>query len=280
VVTAEQFRQLTEIQTSILQRRGEAPVLFPSADPPEQAPGRLVFLGQRYMVGDKPGAVHFEVDPADEQAQVLAIRNAKEISDFVIFHMHDHLNTSLFQHYSHNNFPADYLRPFIHKLIDNGLDMYVGSGVHTMQGIEIYKGRPIFYNQGNIGVDVVRTLSSPGGADGMTGTENSERRWDWVRQPDNSVAYIANTTYKDGRLAEIRIYPVDIGLQRRPWSRENIPMTPSPEMARNILGQLQKYSEPFGTKISIENNVGVIRVPPEATVAVGRDLVIPGRQHQ
>ena len=50
-----------------------------------------------------------------------------------------------------DNYPADYMRPFLHKLIDNGLDMYVGTGVHTMQGIEIYKGRPIFYNQGNLG---------------------------------------------------------------------------------------------------------------------------------
>ena len=41
----------------------------------------------------------------------------------MIFHMHDHLNSSVFQAYSHSNYPADYLRPFLHKLIDNGLDM-------------------------------------------------------------------------------------------------------------------------------------------------------------
>ena len=103
------------------------------------------------MAAEKPGELRHELNAADEQALVLAVRNAKELSDFVIFHMHDHLNRSLFQAYSYNNYPADYLRPFLHKLIDNGLDMYVGSGVHTMQGIEIYKGRPIFYNQGNVG---------------------------------------------------------------------------------------------------------------------------------
>jgi poly-gamma-glutamate synthesis protein (capsule biosynthesis protein) len=60
-------------------------------------------------------------------------------------------------------------------------------------------------------------------------------------------------------------------------SRANIPLTPSPEKARAILEKIQKYSEPFGTKISIENNIGIIRVPPEATVEIGGDLVIPGR---
>jgi hypothetical protein len=75
---------------------------------------------------------------------------------------------------------------------------------------------------------------------------------------------------------EIRIYPVDIGLGERPWSREQVPLTPTPEKARSILAQLQQYSAPFGTKISIENNIGIIRVPSEATVDVGVDLDLPG----
>ena len=89
---------------------------------------------------------------------------------------------------------------------------------------------------------------------------------------------MAHTTYKDGRLVEIRLYPMDVGIGRRAWSRENIPETPSPALARSILERIQKYSEPLGTKISIENNIGIIRVPPEATVDVGADLAIPGRQ--
>jgi hypothetical protein len=38
------------------------------------------------------------------------------------------------------------------------------------------------------------------------------------------------------------------------------------------LGDIQKFSEPFGTKISIENGVGVIRAPREATVPIGGNL--------
>jgi len=39
-----------------------------------------------------------------------------------------------------------------------------------------------------------------------------------------------------------------------------IPLTPSPGEAQRILKELQEYSRPFGTKISIEDNVGVIHI--------------------
>jgi len=277
-VTQDQFNQLKAILDSVLARRTEHDVLVPSDLPPPQPPGHLLLWGQKYMVAPKPGELHYEVDPADEQAQILAVRNAKENADFVAFHMHSHLNRYSFQKYSHDNYPADFMRPFIHKLIDNGLDMYFGSGNHSMQGIEIYKGRPIFYNQGNMGVDLVRRPDSPANRGNLTGTEGREQIQRESQDDAASVAYVANTTYKDGRLAEIRIYPVDVGVGRRPWSREHIPETPSPELARSILERIQEYSKPFGTKINIENNIGIIRVPPEATEDVGGDLVIPGRK--
>jgi hypothetical protein len=42
-------------------------------------------------------------------------------------------------------------------------------------------------------------------------------------------------------------------------------MTPSPEQADRILKHVQDMSRPFGTTISIEDNVGVIRVAQTAT---------------
>lgn len=48
--------------------------------------------------------------------------------------------------------PPDYEQSFAHRLIDAGADAYVGHGPHQLRGIEIYKGRPIFYI-----IDVLRT---------------------------------------------------------------------------------------------------------------------------
>jgi poly-gamma-glutamate synthesis protein (capsule biosynthesis protein) len=271
-VTAEQLGQLRAIRDSILARRNEPGLIAPSPDPPPEAPGRLVLFSQRYMAADKAGDIHYELDPASERQQILDVRNTKEVADFVMFHMHDHHNRFAFERYTLNNYPVDFIQPFLHKLIDNGLDMYVGSGNHTMQGIEIYKGRPIFYNLGNLGRDTNRTPINPPGGGGMTGTERLEQGRNADGWNDaTSTAYIAHTTYRDGLLTEIRLYPVDIGLSERPWSREHVPQTPTPARAKLILERLQKFSEPFGTKISIEGNIGIIRVPREAT----KELTIP-----
>ena len=278
VVTAEQLEQLRGIRDSILARRNE-PGLARPTDMPVDRPGRLVLLGKNYMVGPKPGVFHYEMNPNDLESQILAVRNAKEYADFAIFTMHVHENRFAFQAYSQDHYPPDYLVELTHKLIDNGLDLYVGHGNHTMQGIEIYKGKPIFYNHGNFAVQRFGSDDSPPNPGKMTNIEEVEFGNDWLQQYVNLTAYVAQTKYQDGKLAEIRIYPLDLGtdVSKTPWSRSSIPQTPSPEVARKILTDLQKWSEPFGTKISIENGVGVIRVPPSATVPIGGDLDIPGR---
>lgn len=280
-VTRTQFDQLKAIRDSIVARRTE-PGLARPTDLPADQPDRLVFLGKNYVVAESPGEFRYEMNASDVQAQILAVRNAKEYADFVMFTMHVHENRFAFQAYSQDHFPPDYLVELTHKLIDNGLDMYVGHGNHTMQGIEIYKGRPIFYNHGNFAVQRFGSDDSPPNPDNLTNIEGGELRDAWLQGYINLTAYVAQTKYVDGKLAEIRIYPVDLGTDtsKTPWSRSSIPQTPSPEVARRILTDLQSWSAPFGTKISIENNIGVIRVPPEATVAVGGDIAIPGRGPQ
>jgi poly-gamma-glutamate synthesis protein (capsule biosynthesis protein) len=277
-VTAEQLEQLRGIRDSILARRMEPDVARPSELPTDR-PGRLQMLGKNYMIGPKPGEFHYEMNANDLQAQILAVRNAKEYADFVIFTMHVHENRHAFQAYSQDHYPPDYLVELTHKLIDNGADMYVGHGNHTMQGIEIYKGRPIFYNHGNFAVQRFGSDDSPPNPANVTNIESVEVGEHWLQQYINLTAFVAQTRYQDGKLAEIRIYPVDLGTDtgKVPWSRSSIPQTPTPEVARRILTDLQKWSEPYGTRISIENNIGVIRVPPEATQPIGKDLVIPGR---
>jgi hypothetical protein len=115
----------------------------------------------------------------------------------------------------------------------------------------------------------------------MTSIERAELADQWLQQAPNQRAFVAKVMYQDGILEELRIYPVDLGgaqgPNRRTWSRTDVPMTPEPELAREILGEVQEYSRPFGTEIAIEVDelsrvVGVIRVSPSATVPVGEGL--------
>ena len=259
VVSEQQLAGLKAIQDTILSHRGDADVVRSILVPKDPAGRVTLFDSGRYMSGAKPGSYHYEVNKADEDGNILAIRNAKEYADFAVFTMHAHQNRYAYQAYSNDNYPADYLQAFAHKLIDNGADIYLGHGNHTMQGIEIYRGRPIFYNLGNFAVHEILPLSD-GDQPGKTAVESDELSAEWLQQPENLRALVATTKYQDGRLVEIRLQPVDLGSgKNRPWSQMSIARVPSPALAAEILAQVQKFSEPFGTKILIENGVGIIR---------------------
>jgi hypothetical protein len=72
---------------------------------------------------------------------------------------------------------------------------------------------------------------------------------------------IALSKFHKGQLQEIMIFPI-WARHDGPISRRGQPMTAPPEIAQRILQRLQKLSAPFGTKIAIEGNVGIIRPSP------------------
>jgi len=49
-----------------------------------------------------------------------------------------------------------YQRIVGHKLIDHGADVIIGHHPHTLQGVEVYRGRPIFHSLGNFLFDSFR----------------------------------------------------------------------------------------------------------------------------
>src|SRR5262249_42131941 len=79
-----------------------------------------------------------------------------------------------------------------------------------------------------------------------------------VVEPINYESAIALSRFDKGQLQEVRVYPV-WGRHDGPLSRRGLPTTAPPEIARRILTRLQSLSEPFGTTIAIEGNIGVIR---------------------
>jgi poly-gamma-glutamate capsule biosynthesis protein CapA/YwtB (metallophosphatase superfamily) len=45
--------------------------------------------------------------------------------------------------------PAEFTGSFARAMIDAGADLVVGHGPHLLRGLELYKGKPIFYSLGN-----------------------------------------------------------------------------------------------------------------------------------
>ena len=272
-VTAAQLEEIRAIRASMVERRDTEPGLSRMIDVPAERENSVEFLGKTYVLGDKPGDYKYVMNSSDKDAQILAVRGAKEYADFAIFSMHVHENRFVFQAYSQDHYPTDYVIELAHEMVDNGMDVYHGHGNHTMQGIEIYKGRPIFYNLGNFSVHRFGSDGTPDGGNGMTYIEDSEIGEHYFQQDPNLMAYVAEVDYKNGVASEVRVHPVELGLgKNRPWSRMNIPMKPSAADAQKILELIAEYSEPFGTEMEIRDGVGYITIDPSETVPVGTEL--------
>jgi hypothetical protein len=145
-------------------------------------------------------------------------------------------------------------------VIDAGADTFLGTGVHVLRGIEIYKGKPIFYGLGEFfrQMDVIG-LSGMGGRG--RGDDNSP--------PIKYESIVAVSRFEHGQVSEIRLHPLELTDDVR-MAHRGIPRLASPQMAQRILTRLQKLSAPLGTTITIEGNIGVIRPRPAGATAGGR----------
>jgi poly-gamma-glutamate synthesis protein (capsule biosynthesis protein) len=238
------------------------------------SPNEITVLGQTYRLGEKSGRA-WTMNKLDHFEILKEVRSAKKLADLVIFTIHAHEGPEG-PGEGDGPYPADFLPVLFHNVIDAGGDVVAGHGSHALRGIEIYKGRPIFYGlstflfQGYIlstqdgrdarnldprftsrGETEVRLSGSPPlGVVDKTGLLGS---WD--------VSILPVMTYEGGRVKEIRIYPIDV--RRNAQAKQSgLPRLASPELGRRILDLMRELSAPFGTEIAIEGNVGVIRPKP------------------
>lgn len=230
----------------------------PGDTPPsrEGVPDRFKFFDEWYEAGADVGALHYDINPEDERDILRAVRNGKVYSDFLIVTIHAHQATE-FRHQGAggtDHEAPDFLIRLARSSIDNGADMFVAHGVHALHAIEIYKGRPIFYGLSNF---IFQTGLGIGRSDDVIANNQAA-----MENEASQDGLLTTTRFEDGQLAEIRLYPVELGGAQRPISRMGVPTVPTRQEAERILRDLQSYSDPFGTTITIEDGVGVIRIPP------------------
>ena len=261
VVTPEQMQELKKIRDSVYSRRGEVPVPVAPV-PPNEPADRLQLFRAWYKTGSQPGNLTYEINPNDLRGVVTSVRTGKQLADFVVVAIHCHQNSFAFQAYSHDNQTPDFLVQLAHTSIDNGADVFIAHGVHTLRAVEIYKGKPVFYGVSNFFYhqDASPDVVNPNGAPAVTAGAEAQ-----THQPDDLEALLVTARFDAGKLVEARLYPADLGLDHRPTSKAGNPTSPSPEIARQILEKVQRISKPFGTTIAIENGVGVIRASTAST---------------
>ncbi|MDZ4374480.1 MAG: CapA family protein [Phenylobacterium sp.] len=240
----------------------------PLAPPPPADARDVQFGGEIYRINTtgRPDRLSWEMDLYDHAALLKSVREAKAQSDLTVFTIHAHESTTGFD--DDTPPPPDFLIKLFRDTVDAGADVVVGGGPHSLRGIEIYKGRPIFYGVGVFfikgeikGLQESSFRVFPDETGRAPPPKPAERS---VRAGGNPASWydsiVAITDYENGKPTAVRLYPLDVG-NTYDRSRRGNPHFADPENAKRILAFLQEASAPFGTKIEIDGSVGVIRIP-------------------
>lgn len=222
----------------------------------------------RYVEDDK-FAVEMHCDEKDLEQIVRNLKSAKEISDLVMMAHHYNISEG-----PRGDVPPTFAREFAHAAIDAGADIYFGHGWHRTMGIEIYKGKPIIHNMGNLfaqsqflqhvpydsyetwGHDMDKTVTLMSTDEPLhPGIDKPSPLW-W-----NSAIYEMKFD-ENKNVKTIKLTPLELGrdfsydkvINNRPTGRtcEGRPMVAHGENARLILERIVTLSAAFGTHFVID----------------------------
>jgi poly-gamma-glutamate synthesis protein (capsule biosynthesis protein) len=251
----------------------------------EDAAARFGFSGQpeardknttvRFMDSEFRLAEAFKVKTSVNQEDLAGIANwirgATRQADWLVYGLHCHESGAIGEyHGGSRTSPPDFLIEFAHWTIDQGCDLFAGHGPHYLRGIEIYEGKPIFYSLGNFIFQNESVAWVPyegyrrfGLGSDQTPGDFFEARTDADKRgfPADPVFWrsvVGVCHYEAKALKEVRLYPIDLGFGR-PIPQRGRPVLAQGDVAQAILAWLQTASAPFGTEITIEGDVGVIR---------------------
>jgi poly-gamma-glutamate synthesis protein (capsule biosynthesis protein) len=212
--------------------------------------------------GGRGGGAPSQPHPQDLAEIAQSARTAAAVADYVIVNIH-----------AHNQGP--YLRTFAHAMIDAGADVFVGHGPHYLTGIEIYRGKPIFYSLGDFLFQNETLLRLPYdnydsydlGADvtaWVADFNNRRYRGDTTGFPTNREIWesvVARPTFDGERLVSLELHPITLGFGL-PSHVRGRPMLADRELGRKIIGDLIERSADYGTRIEWleDRGIGVVSV--------------------
>lgn len=158
------------------------------ADRPGCVPLRA-FTVYEQIEHDQPGTpcrVHTYPKREDVKAMVEDIRQAKSHADIVIVSIHwgIHFIPAVI---------ADYQRDVAHAAIDAGADLILGHHAHILKGVEVYRGKAIFFSLCNFAIDLAapkELLNRP------RHQEIAKLNPDWVPDPEYPTYFMPKDSRK------------------------------------------------------------------------------------
>ncbi len=209
---------------------------------------------------DLPGAPGNTPNPQDAQRILQSIREARQQADIVIVYQHNHVfgNRSFATIFTEGMperlAPNEWLKKWTHAEVDAGADIIVMHGAPLLHGVEIYRGKPIFYDLGNFIYNVPPTLT-------------------YIHEPLSWESAVAYVQFRGRSLESISFRPVVLNIvgegqpdMHDPYATNQFLYTrglPAPATgarAGYILERLAELSKPFGARIEIHGDTAAIKL--------------------
>jgi len=184
--------------------------------------------GRRVL--EMPGAspeIHTWADPHELAAMVEDVKAAKAKADVVVVACHWGVSSQE-EH-------VDYQAEIGKAAIDAGADLVYGTHSHMIGGIELYKGRPIFYSLGNFAFD-----------------------WQKMRGR-NLDGLMVRCVIGAGRIAHLGLVPV-----RRNADNNVAVLDPSSQEGALLIARLAELSDGLGARLITRGGEVIIQQDVEA----------------
>ena len=259
-VPAKMFEQLKKINAELMELRGYNEFGDLIQELEKQLPkGTWIFDETTIASGDDVD-LKSEASPADLERITAAIKVARNNSRLVLATIHAHEARKKLE----INDP--FLQPFARACIDAGADAFLAAGPHVVRGIEIYKGKPIFYCLGNFVFHYETIYPVPAEALGRFGLDprslDPSEFYKKINYPTERrfwEAIVPRITFEEDRVASIEVFPITLGFGE-PIHERGLPLLARGEAAASILQGLATLSKTFGTEIEIADGVGRVRL--------------------
>ncbi len=213
----------------------------------------------------RPGVNELRVDagktPNREDAQRIlrSIRDARTRADLVIVYQHNHVfdkpfGTIMSEELPERLAPPAWLTAWAHDEVEAGADVVVMHGAPLLHGVEIYRGRPIFYDLGNFIFQSPPTITM---LDEPIIWESVVASVEFAGKSLESVTFrpVAMNKIGEGQPDAHDPYANNLFLQTR-----GLPTPATGEQARYILERLANASRPFGTTLAIAGETAQIHL--------------------
>lgn len=276
VLPDAEFRQLQRIDEMLgtaPSRREVAAVEVMKDTGPDRFNFGSVFEGSLQIERGETAHVRYFMNEGDANAILENIRDAANRSDCVLVSLHTHEGTDE-NWYSPR--PAAFVEEFARRAVDAGATAILGHGAHMLRGVEIYKGRPIFYNLGSLLMEFEagEQRMTPEMYEGFGLKRDalpSQMHMSRVQdEAGKRIGFYADTKFSKSVIAicdfdaaggvQVKLLPIDLDLNRARPAERGLPAIASAELGREIAADMTRMSAVYGTQLQYNASDGAIAV--------------------